>query len=171
MTYPPQYPQQPAAPRYASNVPLWAPYYDAPLPVAVRRFWKKYATFTGRASRSEYWWWALISGIVTIVLEILAAVAGSAGSTTSIYGTTSPGPAAGFFGFIIVLWALATVIPGLALLVRRLHDANFSAWMVLIVLVPFLGAIALLVLTALPPNQTGRRFDRPAVATLGTWGP
>jgi uncharacterized membrane protein YhaH (DUF805 family) len=145
-----------------SAVPLWAPYYGAPIGEAVRRFFKKYATFTGRASRSEYWWWALISGVVGIVLNIIVSVGGSAGATVNDSGATVPGPGMIVGVVLAVIWGLATIIPSLALVVRRLHDVNFSGWMILIGLVPFLGGLALLIFMLLPPKPEGQRFDVPA---------
>lgn len=160
MSYP-QYPQQ-QSPQQASQggePPLWAPYYGAPFPAAIKRFFKKYATFSGRASRSEYWWWTLVSIGVSIVLNIII----SAGSTTSsLTSTPTPGPGATFGYILLAIWALATIVPSLALSVRRLHDGNFSGWLMLLILVPFLGAIALLVFMLLPSNPVGQRFDQPA---------
>ncbi len=57
------YPQPQQQTWQTGEPPLWAPYYGAPFPAAVKRFWKKYTVFSGRASRSEYWWWALVSGL------------------------------------------------------------------------------------------------------------
>ncbi|MDJ0358596.1 DUF805 domain-containing protein [Paenarthrobacter sp. PH39-S1] len=148
--------------------PLWAPLYGASLPDAVKRFWKKYVVFSGRASRSEYWWWALVSAVVVLVLEIIGAAAGGAGATVAADGTSVPGPGFGVAAAIIGLWGLATIIPGLALLSRRLHDGNFSAWFILLGLVPFLGAIALLVMTLMPSNPQGRRFDGPVAVQQGS---
>ena len=68
-----QYPQQQAYQAGAGEPPLWAPYYGAPFPVAVRRFFKKYATFSGRASRSEYWWWVLVAAVVGIIINVITA--------------------------------------------------------------------------------------------------
>lgn len=145
-----------------SAVPLWAPYYGAPIGEAARRFFKKYATFTGRASRSEYWWWTLISAVVSIVLNIIMSVAGSAGATVNDAGTMVPGPGMVVGVILLVVWGLAVIVPSLALVVRRLHDANFSGWMILIGLVPFLGGLALLIFMFLPPKPEGQRFDVPA---------
>jgi uncharacterized membrane protein YhaH (DUF805 family) len=150
------YQQQQTVP--AGPVPLWYPYYGAPIGEAARRFFKKYATFTGRASRSEYWWWALISGVVAIVLNIII----SAGTTVNDSGAMVPGPGA-VIGYILLgIWGLATLIPSLALVVRRLHDVNFSGWMILLGLVPFLGGLALLIFMILPSKPEGQRFDVPA---------
>jgi uncharacterized membrane protein YhaH (DUF805 family) len=153
----------PFSPPPATAVPLWAPYYGAPLPEAVRRFWRKYAVFTGRASRSEYWWWVLVAGVIGIVLEIVLAIGAGTSASVSSDGTVTPSPTA-LFGIvlgIIALWGLATIVPSLALLARRLHDANLSALFILIGLVPFLGGIALLVMVILPSSPEGVRFDVP----------
>lgn len=141
----------------AGEPPLWAPYYGAPFPAAIKRFWQKYTAFSGRASRSEYWWWVLVAGVVGIILRIISS-AGEAPSGTS-GATMGAGLVIG--GILSLIWGLATIVPSLALLARRLHDVNMSAWLILIVLVPFLGALALLVLTVLPSNPAGQRFDQP----------
>lgn len=155
------YQQQQTVPA-GSAVPLWFPYYGAPIGEAVRRFFKKYATFTGRASRSEYWWWTLVSVVVSVVLNIIMSVGGSAGATVTDSGATVPGPGAIVGVILLVIWGLAVIVPSLALVVRRLHDANFSGWMILIGLVPFLGGLALLIFMLLPQKPEGQRFDVPA---------
>jgi uncharacterized membrane protein YhaH (DUF805 family) len=159
----PQYPspQQQSFQPSAGEPPLWAPYYGATLPVAVRRFFKKYATLSGRASRSEYWWWALVAFLVGLVLNIITSVAGAPGTTVAANGTAVPGPGAIVGSILMILWGLAVIVPSIALLVRRLHDANLSGWLVLVILVPILGALALLVMAILPSNPAGQRFDQP----------
>ena len=153
------YPQQPNAfPAQAGEPPLWAPLYGASFQQAVQRFFKKYATFSGRASRSEYWWWALVSFIVGIIINIIT----NTGMTTTPSGAAVLGPGAVVGIILAVIWGLATIVPSLALLARRLHDVNLSAWLILIVLVPFLGGLALLVMTILPSNPAGQRFDQPS---------
>lgn len=158
------YPQHPApnAPAGNSEPPLWAPYYGAPFPAAVRRFFRKYAMFSGRASRSEYWWWFLVAIAVNIVLQLMIFAGGATTTTTDTsFTTTASGPGAVIGTILAVLWGLVTIVPSLALTARRLHDVNMSAWLILLVLVPFLGALALLVFTLLPSNPAGQRFDRP----------
>lgn len=131
--------------RPASSVPLWLPAYSCTPIEAFKRFWTKYAVFSGRASRSEYWWWILASIIVSSII-------GTTGTTPNGQSSTSSG--------LEGLWFLVTLVPSLALAARRLHDANFSAWFLLLALLPVLGWIALLVFTILPPNPLGQRFDR-----------
>lgn len=145
-------------------VPLSAPYYGASIGESFRRFWKKYATFSGRASRSEYWWWALISVLIGFALQIAETIAFPG---MNLQGpVTDPSPFTST-GILSLLWGLATIIPNLALVVRRLHDVNLSAWLLLLILVPFAGAIALVVLTILRSNPIGARFDAPG--PFGSW--
>ena len=107
---------------------------------------KKYAVFTGRAQRQEYWMFVLFQFIIGFVLGIVDGVAGTGGSGN-------------FFGVLSLLCALATFLPGLAVLVRRLHDTNRSGAWAFIALVPIVGAIVLLVFAAqdgeLGDNQYG----------------
>lgn len=122
----------------------------------MKRFFKKYATFSGRASRSEYWWWTLVYVVVGIILNILI----NAGSMTTIDGTTA-GPGAGIGTLLLVIWGLGTIVPSLALTVRRLHDSNKSGGLILLGLIPFAGAIILFVFAVLGPDPAGQRFDQP----------
>ena len=94
-------------------------------PDAVRTVLSKYATFSGRARRSEYWWFTLFTVIVYTITSIIDAVIG-----TSI---------------VTALVSLALLLPGLGVTVRRLHDTGRTGWWVLIALVPLAGAIVLLV--------------------------
>jgi uncharacterized membrane protein YhaH (DUF805 family) len=93
---------------------------------------KKYAVFSGRARRKEYWYFCLFNVIISIVLAIIDV----------IFGTFSRAAGIGLLGGI---YALAVLIPGLAVSVRRLHDRNRSGWWLFIALVPLIGAIVLVV--------------------------
>ena len=73
---------------------------------------KKYAQFTGRARRSEYWYFALFSGIISLILMGV--------------GVALRAP------FINTLYSLAVLIPSIAVGVRRMHDVNKSGWFILI---------------------------------------
>lgn len=163
--------RQSPAPAYpgtaAGPVPLWAPLYGASLPEAVSRFFKKYATFTGRASRSEYWWWVLISVIVSVVVNVLM-LAGTIGAKLGPNGTSVPGPAYAVGLILAVIWCLAVAVPSLALTVRRLHDANFSGWMILLGFVPLAGPFIILAFTLTDSKPEGQRFDAPGLQA-NTW--
>ncbi|WKL46565.1 DUF805 domain-containing protein [Flavobacterium pectinovorum] len=99
---------------------------------------ENYANFKGRARRSEYWYFALANGIISILLIVLGAILGG------IFGDAITGGIIGyaFFG----LYTLATIIPTLAAVVRRLHDVGKSGWFYFICLVPLVGSIWLLIL-------------------------
>jgi uncharacterized membrane protein YhaH (DUF805 family) len=149
-------PAAPPPPAARGPVPLSAPYYGAPFGEAFRRFWVKYADFTGRASRAEYWWWVLVVVVLSAAWQII-------GTSTGNMGTASAMTGAGFlpYGIIAGIWWLATIVPTLSLLARRLHDVNLSGWFMLLGLIPLVGELILLVFTLLPPNPRGVRFDRP----------
>jgi uncharacterized membrane protein YhaH (DUF805 family) len=106
---------------------------------------KKYAEFSGRARRTEYWMFALFNFIFLIVAVII----------DNIAGTTIEGLPYGLFYF---LYALAVLIPGLAVLVRRLHDVGKSGWMFFIALIPIVGAIWLLVLMVTDSNPGANEY-------------
>ena len=82
-------------------------------------FFRNYAKFSGRSSRSAYWFWTLWSFIIAFVIEILRA---------SIGGELNP------VDIINLVWSLAILVPSLALAVRRLHDVGRSGWWQLIAL-------------------------------------
>lgn len=145
---------------YSQNtVALDQPYYGAPLGAAVQRFFKKYATFTGRASRSEFWWWVLVNVVVVGVLNILSAVTGGAGGVDEYGMPTGPSGLGVVFLVLTALWSLAVLVPGIAVTVRRLHDTNKSGFWIFIALVPVIGPIVLLVFELLPSDPAGVRFD------------
>ncbi len=107
---------------------------------SVKSVFSKYATFSGRASRSEYWFFALFNAVISIALILLGTVIGAAAGG-------SEGAANGMLvGYILyAIYGLGVLIPSLAVTVRRLHDSNKSGWLILIGLIPFVGSIVLLV--------------------------
>lgn len=106
---------------------------------AVKSFWANYRNFKGRARRSEYWFIQLF-----LVLTNLAA---AAVDLALMNGDVDRFIANGGGGIVGLIWIFATIIPALAVLVRRLHDIGKSGWWALISLVPFVGAIVILVFT------------------------
>jgi uncharacterized membrane protein YhaH (DUF805 family) len=157
--YPQQQQQQPYPPAAGGEPPLWAPYYGAPIAAAVKRFFNKYATFSGRASRSEYWWWTLVSVIVSIVLFLIMSLQSMPDSDGQV---PRFGAVAGISVALMGLWFLAIIVPSIALTVRRLHDSNKSGWLYLLSMIPFVGGIILLVFVLLPPDPAGQQYDQPA---------
>jgi uncharacterized membrane protein YhaH (DUF805 family) len=96
---------------------------------------KKYADFSGRSRRSEYWYFALFNFLFAIGAVLIDGLIG--------------------MPILYFIYILGTLIPGLAVLVRRLHDTNRSGWWFLIALVPLVGGIVLLVFLATDsdPNE------------------
>jgi uncharacterized membrane protein YhaH (DUF805 family) len=98
---------------------------------AVRTCLQKYVDFSGRARRSELWFFVLFNVIVGVVASIIDGILG----TRSGYG----------YGVVQSLASLALLLPNLAVGARRLHDTGRSAWWLLIALIPLVGAIILIV--------------------------
>lgn len=136
-------------------VPLDQPLYEASFGEAVKRFFKKYATFSGRASRSEYWWVVLFSFLVTLVLYVVTFAGAFIGMNPE---TGAPGGGIILGAILLLAWGLAVLVPSIAVGVRRLHDGNFSGWWYLLNLVPG-ASIVVLVFMLLPSNPQGARFD------------
>ncbi len=110
---------------------------------------KNYATFQGRARRKEYWMFVLFNMIFMVVAMIL----------DNILGTTFY---AAYYGFIYLIYALALMIPSLAVSVRRLHDVGKSGGFIFIALIPIVGAIWLFVLTCTDGNPGSNSYgDNP----------
>jgi uncharacterized membrane protein YhaH (DUF805 family) len=94
---------------------------------AVKSCFAKYATFPGRAARSEFWYWQLFLTAAGIAVAIVDAVLGLHGKPLGL------------------IFYLVTLVPTLAVGVRRLHDTGRSAWWLLLWLVPLIGWIVFLV--------------------------
>lgn len=113
---------------------------------------KKYAVFEGRARRREYWFFALFVVLISVVLTIIDAMIGT---------MTSQGA-----GILSGLFGLAVLIPSLAVGARRLHDTGRSGWWLLIGLIPFIGAIVLIVFFVLD-SQPGTNAYGPNPKGVG----
>ena len=116
---------------------------------------KKYAVFSGRARRKEYWMFVLFNFIFSLVASLLDLV-------IFFTGLLGFGPlfVTGFVGFGLVstVYSLAVLVPSLAVSVRRLHDIGRSGWYLLIVLIPFAGPIWFLVLTCLDSQAGDNKY-------------
>lgn len=93
---------------------------------------KKYAVFSGRAQRAEYWFFVLFNIIVSIVLAFVDSAAGTMNAAAGV-------------GVLGAIYSLAVLIPSIAVSVRRLHDTSRSGWWLLLIFVPLLGFLVLLV--------------------------
>ena len=109
---------------------------------AITSGFQNYVVFEGRSRRSAYWFWILFTGLISF------AISGFSGGDTG-----------SFFSILASLWSLATLLPSLAVGVRRLHDTNRSGGWWWIQLIPFVGSIILLVFMFLPSVDQGNRFN------------
>jgi uncharacterized membrane protein YhaH (DUF805 family) len=111
---------------------------------------QKYAVFSGRSTRSEYWFFFLFSVVieVVIVLAVLAIARLAGASTDSAAGATET---------LLTIYLLATLVPTLAVSVRRLHDVGMSGWWLLLSFVPF-GGLALIVIYCLDSNPETNKY-------------
>jgi uncharacterized membrane protein YhaH (DUF805 family) len=100
---------------------------------------RKYAVFSGRARRAEDWMFTLINCIIMVVLKLAA-------------------PSGESFGTLQGLYALATLLPALAVSVRRLHDTGRSGWWLLLVFVPIIGPLVLLVFSILEGESGSNQY-------------
>lgn len=119
---------------------------------------KKYATFEGRARRSEYWYFMLFYFLAVVVLTFIDVFTGM---YSEEYG----------FGLLSALFMIATIIPSLAVTVRRLHDTDRSGWWVLLNLIPIVGVLIVLVFTVLDSQPGANRFGPNPKGVLGPGTP
>jgi uncharacterized membrane protein YhaH (DUF805 family) len=122
---------------------------------AVQSVFSNYANFRGRACRSEFWWFQLfllVGGVVAALLDLFA--------NTNLLGG-SP---------LATLFWLATIIPDLAVTVRRLHDTDSSGWWILLGLIPLIGMVVLIVWWCQKGSRGYNRFGadplQPALSRL-----
>jgi uncharacterized membrane protein YhaH (DUF805 family) len=106
---------------------------------------KKYTVFTGRARRKEYWFFVLFNVLIIVLLVMVDGLLGTFNEEAGV-------------GLFSGLYSLAVLIPGIAVLVRRLHDIDRTGWWALIGLVPFVGGIVLLVMAVLDSTPGENRF-------------
>ena len=119
---------------------------------AISSCYSKYATFAGRAPRSELWFFSLFS-----VLGMLSAII-----LDIMIGTNSK---AGTGGVFYALFALVNLLPSISVQVRRLHDLDRSGWWVWICLIPLIGFIILLVWWCTKGTTGDNRFGADPLAT------
>jgi uncharacterized membrane protein YhaH (DUF805 family) len=121
---------------------------------------KKYATFEGRARRKEYWYFILFYCIALVALAIVDVLAGTYSEEAEM-------------GLFSALFVLATLIPMIAVTVRRLHDTDRSGWWVLISFIPLIGSLVLLVFAVLDSTPGANRFgaNPKGVMAVGTPAP
>jgi len=168
-----QYGQPGYGQQYAGGLAPYTAVYDTnPRPSvsmvqAVKLWLKNWKNFSGRASRSEYWWVALANVIVMAVLGTIFMVAFVAVAAATNGSDTAMGVLLVAVWGVMALVGLATIVPSLSLGIRRLHDTNQSGWLYLVSFIPYVGSIILIVLMAQASNPAGARFDDAAQPLYG----
>jgi uncharacterized membrane protein YhaH (DUF805 family) len=106
---------------------------------------KKYAVVEGRARRKEYWFFTLFYCLGLIVLMIVDGITGTLSEQAGI-------------GLLSGVFVLATLVPYIAVTVRRLHDTDRSGWWILLSLIPLIGGLVLLVFMLVDSQPGANRF-------------
>jgi uncharacterized membrane protein YhaH (DUF805 family) len=107
---------------------------------------KRYAEFSGRSRRKEYWMFVLGVFIAAIVLSIIEGALGLSGMVGGVYGP------------LTTIFFLAVLIPSIAVQIRRFHDQDKSGWFLLLALIPFVGGLIVLVFMCLEGTRGPNRF-------------
>ena len=114
---------------------------------ALRNFFKYYATFSGRSSRSEYWWLQLAGVILYVVALVPLSIVSNARDLLVLQG------------FISLLFLAGLVVPSLAVMARRLRDAGISPYFLFFIFLPIFGGLALFVMMMFPSKGQGADSD------------
>lgn len=118
---------------------------------AVKEFFGKYATFTGRTSRKTFW-------LTILGLFIIAFICGMIGGIIDSSRGLDPNAQTSTTTLISAVLSLAILVPSIAMCVRRLHDINKSGWLYLLCFVPLVGGIILLVFYCSPSVDEGNDY-------------
>ncbi len=111
---------------------------------AVKSVYTNYVNFKDRSGRGEYWWFILFYFIAIIVLSLVEGLLGMTGILSNLFG-------------------LASLIPSLAVSVRRLHDTGHSGWWVLLNLIPLIGFIILIIMSYAKPGEGPNKYGEAAL--------
>lgn len=115
---------------------------------------KKYNVFIGRSGRSEFWYFVILNlffiWIISIILDEL--------TNLSLDATVS----------LVLLCFIGILLPSIAVLIRRLHDANYSGWLSMVVFIPVIGWIILFIILLIPGSKTENQYGQnPKGAVIG----
>jgi len=116
---------------------------------------KRYADFQGRSRRMEFWMWVLFTLIVGLVLGFIDGILGLRFGPSS--SSFSSGATTGFstfssIGILGLLWSLATLVPNIAVSMRRLHDTDRTGWWLLLPVIPYVIGLVIMLGAAAGQN-------------------
>lgn len=132
---------------------------------AYAEFWKGYANWTGRAKRSEWWWvflWNFVIGIILVipsapfisyVFENYGASTASASSSDALINSGFNPTISTLFFFLLLVYAIATIVPNISLSIRRLRDAGLPWGLYFLSFIPFFGGLIIFILMQLPTKK------------------
>lgn len=113
---------------------------------------QKYASFQGRATRAEYWYFVLFAGLIAFAAAFVGGILGA------VFSGGDEDVATGFAVVFYCIVALGLLCPSISVLVRRLHDTGRSGWWYWLFLIPYLGGIVVFVFTLLGSQQRDNEY-------------
>jgi len=119
---------------------------------AVKLFFIRYVDFEGRSTRSEFWWVFLVWWVSALILVILLFGVGMN------FNTEELNPFGWIMALLFLVFYFGTLIPGIALRVRRFHDQDLSGWLYLLRLIPYMGGLVILVFMVIEGKRGPNRF-------------
>lgn len=128
---------------------------------AISMCYSKYATFNGRASRSEYWYFALYNFLLAIPVSVIF---------VALVRSYGPG-AFVIVGVLIAVIGLINLLPGISVCVRRLHDTGRSGWWYWIGLIPYIGVLVLFIFMLLSGDKGDNEYGPDPLLTSGRQSP
>lgn len=130
---------------------------------SIKTCFSKYVTFSGRAQRSEFWWFVLFTFLVSIALSVVDSVLfGTTTTTATSFESSTDTP------ILSVLFSLAILLPSISVAVRRLHDLDRTGWWYWLFLVPIIGFIILIVWFASKGTAGDNRYGPDPLGGEGT---
>lgn len=125
---------------------------------AYKSMFKKYAQFNGRSRRSEYWFATLANCILLMIVYAILYIPMVIDIVNNGEPTTATIAISSILGLLILVYALAILVPSLALSIRRLHDTGRSGWCLLLSLIPFVGGIIVFVFMVLDSQPGTNKY-------------
>lgn len=123
---------------------------------AYKEMWNRWSDFSGRSGVGKYWWAALVNAIIVFLIYILAFIFAAISETLGL-----------IVMLVVLVYALALIVPGLAMAIRRLHDTDRSGWWILINFVPIVGPIILIVFLASASTEGPNQYGMPDTPVVG----
>lgn len=124
--------------------------YQVSFGAAISRAFSQYSCFTGRASRSEFWWWTLFVMLISMAFGVVQGIFLGLDGYESTLGK--------LFSWLQWVWDIAILLPSWGLVFRRLHDTGRSGWNCLWMLLPIIGWIILIVFYCQPSEMQDNQY-------------